>query len=145
MSAKAINAFKKKNGASSKYVKTISGSKSRRKLKEKAKAQSVVFGVIKKQQHNIGKIVQQKYTDFSTEEAHYKDLSGKKVKGKLPLPLPTRSSTLAQQWNTRKPEKKAPFKMKRFAKVKGTGVFGRSSRAEEKEAAPEGKVAAEEF
>ena len=63
-----------------------------------------------------------KYKD--TGDQRYVDISGKKVKGKLPLPRPTRSSTMLEAKLKEKRKeasekgKRGTWKMKRFQGIK---------------------------
>ena len=67
-----------------------------------------------------------KYQD--TGDQRYADISGKKVKGKLPLPRPTRSSTmLEERLKAKRKEaslkgKKKLWKMQRFSSIKAQTI-----------------------
>ena len=54
---------------------------------------------------------------YSSAQEDYPDLSTMHIKGKLPLPRETKSSTLKDVRQLKKSESKEVFKMKKFSKV----------------------------
>lgn len=119
--AKQINNFRASCNGKSKYMRTSSGSRSIKNVGGRGLSgpSNGVFGIKHKKKHDIKKIVQQDYVSHSQHEANYKDLSGKKIKGALPKPKPTRCSTLlVESRKVKSVEARKQFKMRRFQDVR---------------------------
>ncbi|KAF0685697.1 Aste57867_22444 [Aphanomyces stellatus] len=79
----------------------------------------VIYGIKTAASEDIQMLIQAKHTNFQTDGNDYPDLSGMKIKGKLPLPRETKAS-ISQDKRLQmfsQPQEKEPFKMSKFKKI----------------------------
>ncbi|ETW05039.1 hypothetical protein H310_04084 [Aphanomyces invadans] len=79
----------------------------------------VIYGIKTAASEDIQMLIQAKHTNFQTDGTDYPDLSGMKIKGKLPQPRETKAS-ISQDKRLQlfsQPPEKEPFKMSKFKKI----------------------------
>ncbi|TMW66180.1 hypothetical protein Poli38472_003945 [Pythium oligandrum] len=80
-----------------------------------------VYGIRSKASEDITALVQARFTNFATENDDYPDLTSMKIKGKLPLPRETKTSTLKDVRVNPKPAERHHSELFKMSKFKNVG------------------------